>query len=228
MHGEPFNRRHQEGLSKSLVTLLLSAFGINNIWIAQAGVTVIVALIEIMSVGAKLITRKKAGIRAVGRLRMVGHLSIGFIIPYSIVHANTTFHQIIIMPKFAYFFGYLGFLVITWLTNMLIFTKDKPKHTRYRGYGIYEVLGKNTKHSEKKLLWLRLLDPIFALVITWSLYQMLGEDFIIISWFLGVSAIILFIEESAYIYGMYNFEMDKKDAASMSEGEAKDFSNPGY
>lgn len=224
-----YNNPKKSQSSRNITNLLLRVFGFNNpdsfvgliIW----GVAII---FKVLSIGAKILTRKKVGIRSVGVVGFILH-----VVPISalVIHSLYSEDTMIISnsEEGLYLLLYMGLVSIFWITNFIMFKKRTgyEGNSYFRGYGL---LAPSKVDNEKNLRWVRLTDPLILGIITWTLVQFLDASFRPTSILLYASGVILFIEELLHIYAEYNFELDWRDANRLSEQKGKEStsSNSGY
>ena len=223
MNKDPFENIQRAKTSQSFIDVILRILGFGHQGSIIGFIAWIIATVfQVLSVGAKLLTRRKLGIRTAGRIRFFVHVFLFF----GLVWLFPSFQDFDapLQPVGAgfsiYMIVYFVIIFILWLKNLLEFRSRKgiEGYSYFRGHGFFTS---TEKPNAKKNRWLRLIDPLILGFILWAGVYFLGDTFLPVAILLSISSVILFMEECLYIYDEYNFDLDMKDAISLAEGKVK-------
>lgn len=224
MNKDPFDNLERKKLSQNFVDVILRIFAFDNAGSLIGIIAWFIAItLQILSVGAKLLTRRKLGLRTAGRIRFFTHfiLVFGFVWWFPFVQNTGASSEVSVgFLEWIYLLVYLGLITILWIKNFIGFRRRKgiEGYSYFRGYGFFtSTLNPDSKRNR----WLRLIDPFILGVFIWVGFYFLGTSFLPTAILLSISSAILFIEECLYIYDEYNFDLDMRDAISLAEGKVK-------
>jgi|GEM_PF-4492459 len=217
MYRDPFDNPERKRITQNFTDVLIRSISKSNqVGLIALLAQVIAIMFQILSVGAKLLTRRKLGIRTAGRIKFIAHmifiLALIFLTPILKILISSS--KIDINPtERIYLLIYLSIISVLWIKNFIDFKnrKGSEAYTFFRGYGFFTSTSNPDSISNR---WSRLTDPFILAALTLAGWHFLGDSFKLLVKLLSMSACVLFIEECLFIYDEYNNDFDFKDAKS--------------
>lgn len=204
------NREFVDNMGSGIFTL----FGVKNPGAPKFFIWFFSYLIGIGAIGAKLILRKRLGVRAVNIIMLALHIFLSWAILvdvlFSPIPTNIISDFYEKFPYVTYYFFALIALTIIHFLNIRFFHASLSSHTGHRGYGILNyILNRYDDDDDYSEAYLRMAEAvILAIGSYFFLTQDQGKFLTFILW---ISCACLIIEETIIVYVSWQREMDMID-----------------
>ena len=197
MNKNPYNNPERKNVSKSLFEAFTSILGLKNAGVISGIFWFLILFMETVALPAKLLSRKRPGIRSVGRLKFILFVVIVlFVHPYYLRFLLGDELILYNDNEWDYLFSLTLICLIIWIKNLRKFKERTgfEQHSFFRGYPLMNWFDIGKLEVEENLSVGRFLDPFIIALTSYGALYFLGDIFKITAVFIWVSCSVLLIE----------------------------------